>query len=123
MNTCHRSLFSLISAVWDYLSFFSFLNQVRSQIRWNQITVTDDQIHKKAAHRSVPGTLLEGVDDLSILAELADETFLSTQTAAENMGAGKLDHLGQEGSQLSIYHLEGEEGRKEGHGRYGQTAH
>lgn len=43
------------------------------------------------------------------MAELADDAFLSTQTAAENMGAGKLDHLGQEGSQFSINHLEGEE--------------
>lgn len=45
------------------------------------------------------------------MAELADEAFLSTQTAAENMRAGKLDHLGQEGSQFSINHLEGEERR------------
>ena len=60
---------------------------------------------------SVPpgGVLLEGVDDLSVLAELADEAFLSTQTAAENMGAGKLDHLRQEGSQFPINHLPGEE--------------
>lgn len=51
------------------------------------------------------GALLEGIDDLSVVAELADEAFLSAQTAAENMGAGKLDHLGQEGSQFSINHL------------------
>ena len=55
------------------------------------------------------GTLLEGVDDLSVLAELADEAFLSTQTAAEHVRAGKLDHLGQEGGQFSIDDL-GEEG-------------
>lgn len=59
---------------------------------------------------SVPlgGALLEGVDDLSIVAEFTDEAFLSTQTAAENVRAGKLDHLGQEGSQFSVNHLEGE---------------
>lgn len=55
------------------------------------------------------GALLEGVDDLSVVAELTDEAFLSTQAAAENMGAGKLDHLGQEGSQFPINDLEGEE--------------
>lgn len=55
--------------------------------------------------------LLEGVDDLSVLAELTDEAFLSTQTAAENMGAGELDHLGEEGGQFPINHLEGEERR------------
>ncbi len=60
---------------------------------------------------SVPlgGVFLEGVDDLSILAELTDEAFLSTQAAAEDVGAGKLDHLGQEGSQFPINHLEDEE--------------
>ncbi len=51
------------------------------------------------------------------MAELADEAFLSTQTAAENMGAGELDHLGQEGSQFSINHLEGEEERGMKRGR------
>lgn len=67
------------------------------------------QIYRKVIWGSVPlgGALLEGVDDLPVVAELTDEAFLSTQTAAENMGAGKLDHLGQEGSQFSINHLEG----------------
>lgn len=48
---------------------------------------------------SIPfsGILLERVDDLSILAEFADKSFLSTQTAAENMGAGKFDYFRQEG--------------------------
>lgn len=62
------------------------------------------------------GALLEGVDDLFVVAQLTDEAFLSTQTAAENVGAGKLDHLGQEGSQLSIDHLQGEEREGEGGG-------
>lgn len=53
------------------------------------------------------GALLERVDDLSILTELTYEAFLSTQAAAENMGAGKLDHLGEEGSQFPINHLQG----------------
>lgn len=71
-------------------------------------------MYRKVIWGSVPlgGILLEGVDDLSVVAELTDEAFLSTQTAAENVGAGKLDHLGQEGSQFSINHLEGEEKRK-----------
>lgn len=56
--------------------------------------------------------LLEGVDDLSVLAELTDEAFLSTQTAAENMGAGELDHLGEEGGQFPINHLDGTERRR-----------
>lgn len=70
-------------------------------------------IHRKFITDSVPlgGVLLEGVDDLSVVAELTDEAFLSTQTAAENVRAGKLDHLGQEGSQFSINHLVGEERR------------
>lgn len=51
------------------------------------------------------GVLLEGIDDLPVLAEFTDEAFLSTQAAAENMRAGKLDHLGQERSQFSINHL------------------
>lgn len=54
------------------------------------------------------GILLEGVDDLTVVAEFTDEAFLSTQTAAKNMGAGKLDHFGQEGSQFSINHLGGQ---------------
>lgn len=58
-----------------------------------------------AAVTPLGGTLLKGVDDLSIVAELTDETFLSAQTAAENVGAGKFDHLGQEGSQFSINDL------------------
>lgn len=66
------------------------------------------------------GMLLEGVEHLSVVAELTDEAFLSTQTAAENMGAGKLDHFGQEGGQFSINHLAGEE-RKEGH--FGENTH
>lgn len=55
------------------------------------------------------GILLEGVDDLPVLAELTDEAFLSTQAAAEDVWTGKLDHLGQEGSQFSINHLENDE--------------
>lgn len=63
-----------------------------------------------------PGcALLERVDDLSVLAQLTDESFLSTQTAAEDMRAGELDHFGQEGSQFAIDHLQGD-GRK----RHGQ---
>lgn len=61
------------------------------------------------------GILLEGVQDLPVLTELTDETFLSTQTAAENVGAGKLDHLGQEGSQFPVNHL-GDEGEEEERG-------
>lgn len=53
------------------------------------------------------GALLEGVDDLPVVAELTDEAFLSTQAAAENVGAGKLDYLGQVGSQFPINHLQG----------------
>lgn len=53
------------------------------------------------------GALLEGVDDLAIVAELTDEAFLSTEAAAENVGAGKLDYLGQVGSQFPINHLQG----------------
>lgn len=52
------------------------------------------------------GVLLEGVDDLSILAQLTDEALLSTQTAAENVGTSKLDHLRQKRSQFPINHLE-----------------
>lgn len=66
------------------------------------------------------GVLLEGVEHLSVVAELTDEAFLSTQAAAENMGAGKLDHFGQEGGQFSINHLTGEE-RKDGH--FGENTH
>lgn len=61
--------------------------------------------HGAAAVTPLGGVLLEGVDDLTVVAELTDEAFLSTQTAAENVGAGKLDHLGQEGSQFSINYL------------------
>lgn len=55
------------------------------------------------------GALLEGVDDLSVVAELADEAFLTAQTAAENMWASEFDHLGQEGRKFSINHLESKE--------------
>lgn len=41
------------------------------------------------------------------MAELTDEAFLPTQAAAENVGAGKLDYLGQVGSQFPINHLQG----------------
>lgn len=58
-----------------------------------------------AAGAPLGGVLLEGVEDLSVVAQLTDESFLSTQTAAENVRAGKLDHLGQEGSHLPIDHL------------------
>lgn len=53
------------------------------------------------------GALLEGVEDLSVVAQLADEALLPAQTAAEDVRAGKLDHLGQEGSQFSVNHLQG----------------
>ena len=52
------------------------------------------------------GTLLEGVDDLSVFAEFTDEALLLTEAAAEHVGAGELDHLGQEGGQLTIDDLE-----------------
>lgn len=69
------------------------------------------KLYWKVIRGSVPPgcVVLEGVDDLFVVAELADEAFLSTQTAAENVGAGELDDLGQEGSQFAIDHLEGEE--------------
>lgn len=51
------------------------------------------------------GILLERVEDLAVVAELTDEAFLSTQTAAVHVGTGKLDHFGEEGSQFPIYHL------------------
>lgn len=51
------------------------------------------------------GILLERVEDLAVVAELTDEAFLSTQTAAVHVGTGKLDHFGEEGSQLPIYYL------------------
>lgn len=44
------------------------------------------------------------------MAELADEALLPTQAAAEDVRAGKLDHLGQEGGQLPVNHLQ--EGRR-----------
>lgn len=50
-------------------------------------------------------TLLEGVDDLSILTHLTDETLLSALAAAVDVGTGKLNYLGEEGSKLPIYHL------------------
>lgn len=58
-----------------------------------------------AAIAPLGGVLLERVDDLSVVAQLTDEAFLSTQTAAEDVGAGKLDHLGQKRSQFPIDHL------------------
>lgn len=39
------------------------------------------------------------------MTELTDEALLSTQTAAVHVGTGKLDHFGEEGSQLPIYYL------------------
>lgn len=47
------------------------------------------------------------------MAELTDEALLSTQTAAVHVGTGKLDHFGEEGSQLAIYYLYREMTRKE----------
>lgn len=47
------------------------------------------------------------------MAELTDEALLSTQTAAVHVGTGKLDHFGEEGSQLAIYYLYREMKRKE----------
>lgn len=52
------------------------------------------------------GILLKGIDDLAILAKLTDEALLPAQTTAVDMRAGKLDHLGEEGSKLSIYDLQ-----------------
>ena len=50
-------------------------------------------------------TLLEGEDDSPIFAEFTNETFLLTQATTEDMGTGKLDHLGQKGSKLTVDHL------------------
>lgn len=47
------------------------------------------------------GILLEGIDDLTVLAKLTDEALLPAQTAAVDMRAGKLDHLREEGSTLA----------------------
>ncbi len=52
------------------------------------------------------GILLEGIDDLASLAKLTDETLLPAQTTAIDMRTGKLDHLREEGSKLSIYDLQ-----------------
>lgn len=52
------------------------------------------------------GILLKGIDDLAILAKLTDEALLPAQTTAVDMRAGKLDHLGEEGSKFSIYDLQ-----------------
>lgn len=62
---------------------------------------------RKERRKSWPlgGILLERVEDLAVVAELTDEAFLSTQTAAVHVGTGKLDHFGEEGSQFPIYHL------------------
>lgn len=61
--------------------------------------------HSAAALTPPGGVLLERVDDLLVVAELTDEAFLSTQAAAEDVGAGELYYLGQKGSQLPINHL------------------
>lgn len=51
------------------------------------------------------GALLKGVDDLSGLTHLTDEALLSALAAAEDVGTGKLNHLGEKGGQLPINHL------------------
>lgn len=43
---------------------------------------------------------------MAVVAELADEALLPTQAAAEDVRAGKLDHLGQEGGQFPVNHLQ-----------------
>lgn len=77
-------------------------NTARTRLRFLPTLCVE---HGAAAVTPLGGVLLEGVDDLSVVAELTDEAFLSTQTAAEHVGAGKLDHLRQEGSQFPIDHL------------------
>lgn len=52
------------------------------------------------------GILLEGIDDLASVAKLTDEALLPAQTTAIDVRAGKLDHLREEGSKLSIYDLQ-----------------
>lgn len=49
--------------------------------------------------------VLKGVKDFSIVANLTDETLLTTQAAAVHVRGGKLDHLPQERSQLSFNNL------------------
>lgn len=68
-----------------------------------------NRANRKDLWESVPfdGALLEGVEDLPVVAELTEEALLPTQAAAENVGAGKLDYLGQVGSQFPINHLQG----------------
>lgn len=44
------------------------------------------------------------------MAQLADESLLPAQAAAQDVRAGKLDHLGQEGGQFPIDHLQGRGG-------------
>lgn len=49
--------------------------------------------------------VLKGVKDFSIVADLTDETLLTTKAAAVHMRGGKLDHLPQERCQLSFNNL------------------
>lgn len=52
------------------------------------------------------GIFLERIDDLASVAELTDEALLPAQTTAVDMRAGKLNHLREEGSKLSIDDLQ-----------------
>lgn len=65
------------------------------------------------------GILLEGIDDLTVLTKLTDEALLPAQTTAVDMRAGKLDHLREEGSELSIYDLQ----KRERHYKSGNCKH
>lgn len=49
--------------------------------------------------------VLKGVKDFSIVANLTDETFLTTKAAAVHVRGGKLDYLSQERSQFSFNNL------------------
>lgn len=72
---------------------------------WLGLLTTLCMEHCSADITSLSSTLLEGVDDLSILTHLTDETLLSALAAAVDVGTGKLNYLGEEGSKLPIYHL------------------
>lgn len=98
---------------WDLSELQAELPIKSYQIKENVNIITDISTESRlleAVWGCVPSgdVLLEGVDDLSVLAEFADEALLSTQAAAEHVGAGKLDHLGEEGGQFTVDHL-GEE--------------
>lgn len=56
---------------------------------------------------------------MAVVAELADEALLPTQAAAEDVRAGKLDHLGQEGGQFPVNHLQESRGGSGVNGKVG----